>query len=76
MKKNIIFTIMAIAAFGWYVTDNTTKPEKDLPVNSIFIIKSNLLGTCRVSIIGTAADTKKMHPSQCARYNCSVLVQS
>ncbi|HID9884939.1 hypothetical protein I5R28_12370 [Serratia marcescens] len=59
MKKIITFTIMIIAAFSWYATHNITKPEKDLPANAPFIIKSNLPGICRVSTIATAVDTKQ-----------------
>lgn len=62
MKKIITFTIMAIATFSWFVTYHITEPEKDLPTNAPFIIKSNRPGTCRVSTMGTAADTEKNLP--------------
>lgn len=60
MKKIIIFIIIAIMVFGWFVTQNTAEPKKDLPANAPFIIKSNLLGICRVST--TATDTKQNIP--------------
>lgn len=62
MKKIITFIIVATAAFSWFVTHNTTKPEKDLPANAPFIIKSNLPGSCRVSAMATAVDLKQNVP--------------
>ncbi|MBN3051743.1 hypothetical protein H4F45_09700 [Pectobacterium brasiliense] len=62
MKKLITVTIMAIAAFSWFITHNTTEPEKDLPTNATFIIKSERPGTCRVSTMATVADTKQNVP--------------
>lgn len=59
MKKIITFTIMAIATFSWFVTCHITEPEKNLPTNAPFTIKSNQPGTCRVSIMGATADTEK-----------------
>ncbi|WP_258307593.1 hypothetical protein [Pectobacterium carotovorum] len=59
MKKLITVTIMAIAAFSWFVTHKTTEPEKDLPTNATFIIKSNRSGTCKVSTMATAARYQK-----------------
>ncbi|MCO4311853.1 hypothetical protein [Pectobacterium versatile] len=62
MKKIVTFPLMAIAAFSWFVTHNTTEPEKDLPANATFIIKSNQPGTCRVTTMATAVDTKQNVP--------------
>jgi len=72
MKKIITFIIVATAAFSWFVTHNTTKPEKDLPANAPFIIKSNLPGTCKVSSISTTVDTKQ----ELAYIVCKVLERS
>lgn len=72
MKKIITFIIVATAAFSWFVTYNTTKPEKDLPANAPFIIKSNLPGTCRVSTMATTADTRHNVPIVV----CKVLARS
>lgn len=59
MKKIIIFTIMAIITFSWFITHYISEPEKDLPTNIPFIIKSNLPGICRISIMATTTDTKQ-----------------
>ncbi|TKK15547.1 hypothetical protein [Pantoea agglomerans] len=62
MKKIITFTIMAIAAFSWFVTYSAKQSEEIIPVNTPFIIKSNLPGTCRVSVIPATADSGKNEP--------------
>lgn len=62
MKKIITFTIMAIAALYWFVTHPATLSEKALPANAPVIIKSNLPGTCKVSAIAPAVDTKQNIP--------------
>jgi len=72
MKKVITFIIVATVAFSWFVTHNTTRPEKDLPANAPFIIKSNLPGTCRVSIMASTADTRQNVPIVV----CKVLARS
>ncbi|WP_145586454.1 hypothetical protein [Yersinia kristensenii] len=59
MKKIITFTIMAIAALYWFVTHPATLSEKELPANAPFIINSHRAGTCKVSTIATAVDTKQ-----------------
>lgn len=59
MKKNITLTILGIIVLSWLVTYHTTEPRKNFPTNPPFIIKSNLPGTCRVSTVGTYADTKQ-----------------
>ncbi|ENT4779423.1 TPA: hypothetical protein ACV4I4_002415 [Salmonella enterica] len=62
MKKIIIFTIMAIAALYWFVIHPATLSEKELPANAPFIINSLRPGTCRVSAIIPAVDTKRNIP--------------
>ncbi len=59
MNKIITFIIAAMIVFSWLVTHNTAKPEKDLSADVPFIIKSNRPGTCRVSTIAIAVDTKR-----------------
>ncbi|ECD4439566.1 hypothetical protein CU840_01195 [Salmonella enterica] len=59
MKKIITFTIMAIADLYWFFIHPATLSEKGLPANAPFIINSHRPGTCIVSTIATAVDTKQ-----------------
>ncbi|EBT3890038.1 hypothetical protein CJ802_21120 [Salmonella enterica] len=63
MKKIITFNIVAIIAFSWFITHNTTEPEKVLPANAPFIIKSNVPDMCKVSTITTSASINKNLPN-------------
>ncbi|WP_236874185.1 hypothetical protein [Citrobacter portucalensis] len=62
MYKLIIFTIAAIIAFFLLVKHPITQPEQVIPANTPLIIKSNLPGTCRVSAITPAVNTKQNIP--------------
>ncbi|MBG0662412.1 hypothetical protein [Enterobacter roggenkampii] len=62
MKKIIKFTIVAIIAFSWFITHNTTEPEKVLPANAPFIIKSNVPCMCKVSAITTSSGINQNLP--------------
>lgn len=59
MKKIITLTIIAIIAFSLFITHNTTEPEKVLPANDPFIIKSNVPSMCKFSTITTSAGINK-----------------
>jgi hypothetical protein len=70
--KNIIIFILTFAAFYTLVINPTTLLEKDLPANAPLIIKSNLPGTCRVSAITPAVNTKRNIPI----VTCKVLLSA
>ncbi|HFT5242330.1 TPA: hypothetical protein ACGTP8_003149 [Yersinia enterocolitica] len=61
MKKIIaaILTIIAIATLCWFLKFKADKKEVALPIDTPFIITSNLPRKCRVTAISTTSETNQ-----------------
>lgn len=59
MKKIFIFTIITMTLICWFMVYKASELEKNIPINTPLIIKSNLPGKCRATVFETAGDTKR-----------------
>ncbi len=58
MKKILaaVVTILAVATLCWFLEFKAEKKDATLPIDTNFIITSNLPGKCRVTVISTTVE--------------------